>query len=180
MALSEKSLQAEAVWEAKASRWHSESCARAWMRAGLSALHSCYFSAVPCLHNQTDTNKRGKYICYAESLIFYPISEKHLWALSPKWNNCVNGISKVTLSQLTQENRVLLFHFLLLSMPVRFACTKKALPCLITFLQSPEREEILSVFCNMGLESFFHCLQCSAVKYLNTCRQLYLFTEDYD
>lgn len=56
---------------------------------------------------------------------------------------------------------------------------QRPFPCLITFLQSQERKEILSVLCKgVGLESFFHCLQCSAVKYLNTCRQLYLFTED--
>lgn len=111
MALSEKSLHTEAVWEAKSSRWHSETCARAWRRAELFALHNCYFSALPCLHNQTDTNQRGKYICYAESLIFNPISEKHLWIVSLKWNNCVKGISKVKLTQPNQENSCALVPF---------------------------------------------------------------------
>lgn len=51
---------------------------------------------------QTQTNAENKFVM--QSLIFNPVSEKHLWTLSPKWNNCVNGISKVTLTPPSQEN----------------------------------------------------------------------------
>lgn len=93
------------------------------------------------------------------------MSEKHLWTLSPKWNNCVNRISKVTLTQPKQENSCIPVLFLLLFMPVRFARTKSI--SMLDYISSVSREgrnfiKLLSFIkfyqasvTGMGLDSFF-------------------------